>query len=184
MFYVHLQRHKVQEEIERIGKKKTARNTIYYIFLLIYSTILLHLFLRGNDIPLFLIRPNSFLICWFLFMRGIGLHYFSLGYRNTSTKSINRYRNSFFRRFSFSNKNSRKTSRPATYLLNRTAPKTHDRFTRSDDIKRPEIIRSILSTYKREIKREEFRRRKEKKFQRNDWRPRFRDFPANPPILH
>lgn len=61
---------------------------------------------------------------------------------------------------------------PATYLLNRTAPKTHDRFTRSDDIKRPEIIRSILPTYKREIKREEFRRRKEKKFQRNDWRPR------------
>lgn len=59
MFYVHLQRHKVQEEIERIGKKKTARNTIYYIFLLIYSTILLHLFLRGNDIPLFLIRPFS-----------------------------------------------------------------------------------------------------------------------------
>lgn len=59
MFYVHLQRHKVQEEIERIGKKKTARNTIYYIFLLIYSTILLHLFLRRNDIPLFLIRPFS-----------------------------------------------------------------------------------------------------------------------------
>lgn len=105
-------------------------------------------------------------------MREIGLHYFSLGYRNTSTKSINRDRNPFFRRFSFSNKNFRKTSRPATYSLDKAAPKTHDRFTRSGDIKRPEIIRSILPTYKREIKREEFRKRREKKVQRNDWRPR------------
>ena len=118
--------------------------------------------------------PTSFffLICRFLFMRGMGLYYFSLGYRNTSTKSINRYRNPFFRRFSFSNKNFRKTSRPATYSLDKAAPKTHDRFTRSGDIKRTEIIRSILPTYKREIKREEFRKRNEKNFQRNDWRRR------------
>lgn len=72
---------------------------------------------------------------------------------------------------------------PATYLLNRTAPKTHDRFTRSDDIKRPEIIRSILPT-KEKLK--EKNSEEEKKKSSNETTGvrvvRFPSKPPNPPL--